>query len=624
MKIDYIREGIRAQAHTPVYKMHKYFARRPQNVFRQLAEHYSRPGDLILDVFCGGGVTLFEGLSAGRRVAACDINPLAVLISRMEVTKVDEAAYEAVMGQIRDEVEAFARPFYMTRNRETGELLPARWYEHAYQVSCSECGAAVLLSNERKEKRAGWYVCPCCGASFQGVGCERQGEMLLNVTYKVTTRKTQRTVAPDEEDLRVWRDGAEHFQDYVRKYDLWIPDIPVPEQWDRQQEDCLYRKGVRTFSDFFVRRSLLVMAYFLKKVRERKNQVPPRLYQMLLLTFSATLRYTSNLTISTSAWQDGRPSAWAKHAYWLSGQFVEVNPVEYLDKRITAMKAAFAWQRQKLPDVTEAASAEGLVKGEGDYFLWRGDACRLPLADESADLVLTDPPYGSNVQYGELTAFWLAWLYPDLGMKREEVTNLADEILVNRKQNEGAKDHTFYYQRLYQAFRECRRVLKDGRPLVFTFNNKDPRVWMAVMKAVLDAGFVLEPEGVIYQRPIEDYSNTAHAKYAGALQGDFIYTFVKQKGHRTRPFRPGSEEALYQELEDTVKKAILDTVAQKPAGTEEIYIQVLKAIIPILTSLALEQKNFRYAGRLFRQDGIEERIRALCQWDREEQAWKAR
>ena len=73
-----------------------------------------------------------------------------------------------------------------------------------------------------------------------------------------------------------------------------------------------------------------------------------------------------------------------------------------------------------------------------------------------------------------------------------------------------------------------------------------------------------------------------------------------------------------------MKKAILDTVAQKPAGTEEIYIQVLKAIIPILTSLALEQKNFRYAGRLFRQDGIEERIRALCQWDREEQAWKAR
>ena len=159
------------------------------------------------------------------------------------------------------------------------------------------------------------------------------------------------------------------------------------------------------------------------------------------------------------------------------------------------------------------------------YMLLNQDSADLPIADESVDLVLTDPPYGGNVQYGELSAFWLAWLYPDLGLEKSRVIDLSREILVNRKKRKKSKDHEFYYQGLLGVFRECYRVLKDGRPLVFTFNNKDPKVWMAVMKAALDAGFVLEDDGVIYQEPIENYINTAHTKYSGALLGDFIYTF---------------------------------------------------------------------------------------------------
>ena len=90
---EYIKEGMKSEAHTPVYKMHKYFARRPQNVFRELAENYSKPGDTVLDVFCGGGVTLFEGTSIGRKVIANDINPLATFVSDMEVTQVDKKTY---------------------------------------------------------------------------------------------------------------------------------------------------------------------------------------------------------------------------------------------------------------------------------------------------------------------------------------------------------------------------------------------------------------------------------------------------------------------------------------------------------------------------------------------------
>lgn len=618
---EYMKTGIVAEPHTPVYKMHKYFARRPQNVFRELADNYSRPNDIILDVFCGGGVTLFEGLSIGRKVVACDVNPLATFIARMAITKVNKKEYLNSISEIRDDVAKFSEPFYTTRNRENGEILPVRWYEHAYLVECRCCGHTTALSNDLKAKTNGWYLCEKCKEEIQGVNCNRVGERLVNVTYKVTTRNTQRTVEPDENDIFSWKNSIENFDNYIKNYELWIPNIKIPEMWDRQQEDCLHRKGVTNFSDFFTKRSLIVMSYFLKKIKDKKEKVTRDVYDMLLLTFSATLRYTNKLTISTSSWQDGRPVAWAKHAYWLSNQFVEVNPIEYIDKRITAILAALNFQKKKLPDVLPSYNFGDLVKGKGQYLLLNQDSGNLPIEDNSVDLVLTDPPYGSNVQYGELSAFWLAWIYEELGLEEAAVVDLANEILVNRKKSYTSKDHEFYFEGLLRVFKECYRVLKPERPMVFTFNNKDPKVWIAVIKAALDAGFTLEPEGVIYQEPIQNYINTAHTKYSGAILGDFIYTFIKYEKKSSIWAKKESDDSLLTYIEESIDKVIVKTIEEKPATTNEIYINVFKNIIPDLASLALEQKSFKYASRLIASDGIENRIKNLCSWDANEQKW---
>lgn len=613
---------MKSEAHTPVYKMHKYFARRPQNVFRELAENYSKPGDTILDVFCGGGVTLFEGTSIGRKVIANDINPLATFVSDMEVTQVDKETYLAAITNIRDEVKAFSDKLFSTHNRDTGELLPVRWFELAYKVKCLECGSEMVLSNDNKAGRAGVYHCAACGHDSAGVDCENIGTELISVTYKVTTRATQRTVVPDEYDIKIKKDCELDYEKYIRDLGLWIPDIEIPEAWDRQQEDCLYRKGVVKFEDFFMKRSLIVMGYFLKKIHEKKETVSHDVFRLLLLTFSATLRYTNNLTISTNAWQGGRPVAWAKHAYWLSYQFVEVNPIEYIDKRVTAMKAAIDFQKERLPKLVKVSSQKELDQNRHSYMILNQDSADLPIADESVDLVLTDPPYGSNVQYGELSAFWLAWLYPDLNLEKSKVVDLSREILVNRKKRKSSKDIEFYYQGLLGVFKECYRVLKDGRPLVFTFNNKDPKVWMAVMKAALEAGFVLEDEGVIYQEPIENYINTAHTKYSGALLGDFIYTFLKDKNVKNVLSENTSEDNLHKRIEKTIDRKIFETVKKQASTTNEIYIEVFKQIIPLLASLAMEQQNFNYTKNLFKNTGIEDRIKKICMWDENTKKWR--
>ncbi len=59
-----IDHAVVAKPHTPVYKMHRYFARRPWSVFRALIEYYSNLGSIILDLLYSEFVTVVEMNSA--------------------------------------------------------------------------------------------------------------------------------------------------------------------------------------------------------------------------------------------------------------------------------------------------------------------------------------------------------------------------------------------------------------------------------------------------------------------------------------------------------------------------------------------------------------------------------
>ena len=41
-----------------IYAMHKYWGKKPFNEISKFIEEYTVPGDVVLDSFCGSGVTL--------------------------------------------------------------------------------------------------------------------------------------------------------------------------------------------------------------------------------------------------------------------------------------------------------------------------------------------------------------------------------------------------------------------------------------------------------------------------------------------------------------------------------------------------------------------------------------
>jgi DNA modification methylase len=79
-----------AKDRTPVGGWTHNFYRYPARFSPQFAaaaiRSFSKPGDLVLDPYMGGGTTVVEGVAAGRRVVGNDLNSLAAFIAKVKVT----------------------------------------------------------------------------------------------------------------------------------------------------------------------------------------------------------------------------------------------------------------------------------------------------------------------------------------------------------------------------------------------------------------------------------------------------------------------------------------------------------------------------------------------------------
>jgi DNA modification methylase len=64
--------------------MHKFWARKPHNIVRHYIESYSRDGEIVLDPFCGSGVTPLEAMKQGRKAIAVDLDPIAACARNLE------------------------------------------------------------------------------------------------------------------------------------------------------------------------------------------------------------------------------------------------------------------------------------------------------------------------------------------------------------------------------------------------------------------------------------------------------------------------------------------------------------------------------------------------------------
>jgi DNA modification methylase len=143
------------------------------------------------------------------------------------------------------------------------------------------------------------------------------------------------------------------------------------------------------------------------------------------------------------------------------------------------------------------------------------------LENESVDYIYTDPPYGKNIPYLDLSAMWLAWLDLDISEKDYELE------AIEGGSREKSKEE--YKQLIAKSIEEMYRVLKFDRWLSFVFAHKDPQFWHLIIETCERAGF--EYKGVVPQKIGSSNYHKRQNPFT-VLSGELIINFRKVKSPR--------------------------------------------------------------------------------------------
>ncbi|MFQ6063280.1 MAG: DNA methyltransferase, partial [Methanosarcinales archaeon] len=514
-KVKPVEYGVIAKPHTPIYKMHRYFARRPYTVFNYLIKHYSNVGDIIFDPFCGGGVTVIEGLRLRRKVIGVDINPIATFITRMEAIDLDLEKLEHSFKKINKKVGKKIKNLYTTKCPDCNKKAEVEWFEWSKVVACPNCRKEVILSEVEKVS-GGKYKCNICNKEFYARDGISAGEVIIGIKTKCAICGFKGVKKPEEYDFKKYNAIIENFDNIIEKEGLWYPKDEI---FLGEKTKELLTKGYKYFYELFTKRNLLALSILHKYIKKIK---PKKIRNLMELVFTSGL-YESSILSHIKGTTVVKPG----HHYWLPDIFSEVNIMNYFATRFKPALKGKTYSKEEIGDYYKEANNFEELKKDKTCRIINKSSTYLSLSeipDNSVDVVITDPPYGDNVNYTELSNFWAIWIKEILGLKEEELIDNKEEAIINKYQNKGLKE---YRDLIYRVLKECHRVLKPNRWLIMTFHNKNFKVWSSLHLAAHDAGFTLPEDGIIYQPPIKSYTTTLHQRSEGSMLGDFILSFKR-------------------------------------------------------------------------------------------------
>ncbi len=335
----------------PVYRMHKWWARRLGSVFRMITlsvfSHDDEPevsvwhkfcdgadlqGKIVLDPFMGGGTPIVETLRLGCKVIGVDINPVAWFVTKKEVEPVDLNALDATFRDLEQLVGERIKYYYRTTcpNGHSADVMYYFWVKIA---KCAKCDAKVrLFPNYELSLRDHTNVCLCprclqiietvgynpktacqeCGEVFDprnGVSgrgifkCSECGEVqkLLHAVGRKGTALDMELHALegycttcgrffkriDDSDVRLWEQTKVEFE--RRKESLLFPRQAIPTEG--RSDPRPVNHGYAYFWQMFNERQLLCLSILLEQILRIQEH---NIRELMVTAFSDCLN-TNNM-----------------------------------------------------------------------------------------------------------------------------------------------------------------------------------------------------------------------------------------------------------------------------------------------------------------------------------------
>ncbi len=493
----------------PIYNAHSYHTKVPHKAIMRYILHYTEPGDIVFDGFCGTGMTgvaaqmcgdretvqslgyqvlddgtimqeetdetgkkiwiKFSKLGA-RNAVLNDLSPAATFIAYNYNTTVDADEFEREAKRILKEVEEECGWMYETKHTD-GRIGKINYTVWSDVFTCPECSEEVNLWMESIDEKSKCmldnFPCPFCSSEITKKRMNRVwikeyddciGE-IIEIGKQVPTL------------INYTIDRKRYFK-YADSFDINLvasivgedvgscpPCGLLPNGVNTRQP--LLSHGIKYAHQFFTRRNL-------KLILAIRSQIPSdkQIGRILRFWINAANRNLSRLSkLGVGNYFGGRGGA--VNAGILGTLYIPSFSVE---------SSVLKMMRDRLPKLSRVLK---LLKKSYNIVATQSSSNMLSM-NASADYLFFDPPFGANINYSELNYLWEVWM----GVR----TNIAEEAIINRIQDKGVDD---YKKLMMVCFSNAYKVLKPGRWITVEFSNTQASVWNSIQSALAEAGFIV-------------------------------------------------------------------------------------------------------------------------------------
>ena len=406
-------------------------------------------------------------------------------------------------------------------------------------AACPSCESIMTMEDIRYEGRNGRL-----GAVMTAVVVDGQ----KGKEYRLPTYHEREAADVTEERL----------QALYANIPFGLPDEPLPSKEALGFRVPLY--GFNTWRKLFTNRQLLALGVFVRALRAMPDELghyptdwAESVTAMCLPIISRMADRGSTLATWTNDPEKIR-STFARFALPITWDFSEFAP---LSNTTGGFVQSIDWVA-KVCDHLQG-SVESATSGESVL----GSAIDCPV--ESADLILTDPPYYDAIPYSDLMDFFYVWLrrsLPELSQAAIPVftdplgpkwDHVADdgELIDDASRFGGDKERSKqnYEEGMARSFRSCHAALKDEGRLVVVFANKHPDAWETLVAALIRAGFVVDGSW-----PIQTEMGNRNRAIASAALSSSVWLVCKKRG----PARPGWDAAVLNEMRESITQQLRD------------------------------------------------------------------
>jgi DNA modification methylase len=538
----------------PIYNAHTYHTKVPHKAIMRYILHYTEPGDVVFDGFCGTGMT---GVAAqacatpetsfklaienefpdtkwgGRKAVLVDLSPAATFIARNYNSQPPIRQFKRMAQTALLDIRKTLGWLYNTSyGGKQADIYHTVWSD---VFVCPECAADMVFWQCAVDSVAGSIAdelrCPDCGAITHKRQLSRRQETVLNPdTGKAITRCQQIPViikglwgrhrvekVPDDADVSTIRRSEQE------PISNWYPTDRIDGDIDLWYERDYTPLGVYSIDGFFTRRNLRILAA-LWDYAQSLTDYDVRMALLFALTgmqvnLSRMNRWRHNVSF---------PYNPLSGTLYIGALPVESNVFIGIDNKVARLGKIWAGCPLR-----------------GEFALSTGSSSKLDdIPDNSIDYIFIDPPFGSNIIYSDLSIIWESWL--------RIKTNTGLEAVVHRRKKKNPSTLNSYVHLMTGCFSEMQRTLKPGRWITVEFHNTKNAVWTAIQEALLRSGFV-----VADVRVLDKHLGTfKQVIAAGAVKQDLVISAYKPNGGLEERFRleAGTEDGVWDFIRTHLKQ----------------------------------------------------------------------